>query len=191
MNSKYIRAAVALAFVLVGVMVGLTQSGAPVARYTATTANTSSPGEAVRFDLLRWSTDSERDQLLKAVADTGDGALPNLLQRGPMIGYIWTSESAGYSLRYAYRVPTADGGERIILATDRQLGSFEPQRWKLLGNAVPKNYSFTVIELRVSRAGLGEGKASLTAKVIADKDAKTIALENYSAAPVIFQAVKR
>jgi len=190
MNFKSIHCAVALGFIFAGVTAGFSQSAGPRVNYAAITANTSSPGDTVRFDMQRWSTEAERDQLLTALT-SGDMALQGLLQKAPTIGYIWTTETAGYPLRYAYRVSMADGGERIILAIDRQLGSYEPQRWKLSGTAARTDYPFTVVELRVNRAGLGEGKASLNTKVIADESAKTIALENYAATPVLFQGVKK
>ena len=44
--------------------------------------------------------------------------------RGPTLGYIWTNEVTGYSIKYAYHAPLPDGGERIILATDRRLGAY-------------------------------------------------------------------
>jgi len=191
MNFNFIRSAVALAFVVAVVTTGLSQTAASRTRYTATTANTSSPGDTVRFDIARWSTDMERDQLFIAVQSSGDMGLLSLLQKAPTIGYIWTTETAGYPLRYAYRVPTADGSDRIILAIDRQLGSFEPQRWKLSGTARHTDYPFTVIELRISKPGVGEGKASLNSKVIADTTANTIALDNYAATPILFQGVKK
>ena len=166
------------------------QVAPPIARYTATTANTSSAGESVRIDILRWSTDMERDAIFNAIS-TGDTALPPVLQRAASVGYVWTSENAGYALKYAYHIASADGSERIILITDRTLGTFEPQRWKLTGTATAVTYPFSVIELRVGKATPGEGKASIAAKVVADKEAKTIALENYAAAPVILQGVKK
>lgn len=126
-----------------------------------------------------------------APARTPESALLAALQEAPTIGYLWTSEAVGYSLRYAYRVQLSDGGERIVLATDRRLGAANPQLWQPVGSAAPTDYPFTVIELRLNRAGQGEGKASLTAKVTADNEAKTIALEGYAAAPVVLQGVKR
>jgi hypothetical protein len=145
----------------------------------------------VRFDITRWSTDMEREQLFAAVQSSGDMGLLALLQKASTIGYVWTTESAGYPLRYAYRVPMADGGDRIILAIDRRLGSFEPQRWKLTGTSPLTDYAFTVIELRVGKAGMGEGKSSLNTKITTDTTAKTIALDNYAAAPILFQGVKK
>jgi hypothetical protein len=84
-----------------------------------------------------------------------------------------------------------DGGERIILATDRRLGAYLPA-WTPLtapssgpeasatGSAT--DYQFTLIEMRMNSKGSGEGKTSLTTKVIVDGDAKTIALDDYAGA---------
>src|SRR5215510_898259 len=41
-------------------------SSGPMMRFTATTANVAGAGDSARFDLLRWSTDADRDQLLAA-----------------------------------------------------------------------------------------------------------------------------
>jgi hypothetical protein len=49
---------------------------------------------------------------------------------------------------------------------------------------------FTLIELRLGPTGVGEGKASLTNDVIIDTAARTIALDNYAAAPAILQDVR-
>jgi hypothetical protein len=113
------------------------------------------------------------------------------LQKAPTVGILWTSESTGYSLRYAYRIPQPDGGERIIFATDRRLGSWNEQYWKPAGSATPTNYPLTIIELRLNAKGEGEGRASLVGKITDDSAAKTIALENYAGQPVVLQGVKR
>ena len=112
------------------------------------------------------------------------------LNKAPTVGYLWTNETVGYSIKYAARIPSADGGERIILLTDRRLGG-GTVGWKFVGAGTATNYEFTLIELRLDAKGAGEAKASLTSRVILDKEAKTLALENYAAAPAVFQGVKR
>ena len=112
------------------------------------------------------------------------------LGRAPTLGYIWTNDVTGYSIKYAYRASLPDGGERIILASDRRLGAYSPG-WKPTVQAPPTDYEFTVIEMRLNAKGTGEGKTSLTTKVVVDNEAKTIALEDYAGAPAIFQNVKR
>jgi hypothetical protein len=117
-------------------------------------------------------------------------ALTAAIDRAPTIGYIWTNDVTGYSIKYAYRAPLPDGGERIILATNRRLGA-NTTEWTLVSATPVTDYEFTLFELRLNAKGLGEGKASLTAKVIADNEAKTLTLENYAATPTILQNVKR
>jgi hypothetical protein len=129
-------------------------------------------------------------------------ALTAAIAKEPTLGYVWTTEVTGYAIKYAYHASLPDGGERIVLATDRRLGAYTPG-WKPVAAATPvgastkpalTDYEFTVIELRLDSKGSGEGKTSLTTKVIVDDNApgtKTVALDNYAAAPAILQNVKR
>jgi hypothetical protein len=124
-------------------------------------------------------------------------ALTAAIGKGPTLGYIWTNDITGYSIKYAYHAATPDGGERIVLATDRRLGAYtagwQPAaaRPPADASAALTDYDFTLIEIRLDSKGVGEGKASLTTKVIVDNEARTIALDNYAATPAIFQNVKR
>ena len=116
--------------------------------------------------------------------------LTTALSKAPTVGYIWTNETVGYSIKYAHHIASPDGGERIILVTDRRLGA-GTAGWKLPAAAPATDYEFTLIEIRMDSKGLGEGKTSLTSKVVFDGAAKTLALDNYTAIPVILQSVKR
>jgi hypothetical protein len=166
----------------------LAQVKGPIERYAATTVNVVGAGEPVTIELLKWSTDADRDKLASVLAWYGEKEVPGSM---PTVGYLWTSASAGYSIRYAYRIPGTDGGQRIILLTDRKLGAWSPEAWKPLAAATPDPSSFSVIELRVNRAGQGEGKTSLTTKVTFEAATKSIALENYASQPVILKGVAR
>jgi hypothetical protein len=117
-------------------------------------------------------------------------SLTAAIGKAATLGYIWTNEVVGYSIKYAYRTPLPNGGERIILATDRRLGGYTSS-WKPVAASTPTGYEFTVVEIRLDSKGLGEGKTSLTAKVVVDNDAKTIALDNYAATPPMLQSVKK
>jgi hypothetical protein len=117
-------------------------------------------------------------------------ALTAAIAKAPTLGYIWTNEVTGYSIKYAYRAPLADGGERIVLATDRRLGGYTAG-WKPVSKAALTDYEFTVVEMQLDAKGAGEAKTSLTSKVVVDAEAKTLALDDYAAAPVILQNVKR
>jgi hypothetical protein len=147
-------------------------------------------GRAVSADIIRWSTDAERDKITAAAAK-GDTALLDVLKGMPTQGYVWTGESVGYQIRYAWKGTLPNGSERIILATDRLLGSFGLTPWKPAPPATETSYAFTVLEIRIPKGGTGEAKTSLAAKISPDTAAKTVALDNYMAAPVIVKNVRR
>jgi hypothetical protein len=124
-----------------------------------------------------------------AAAVTPASSLLTVLQNGPVNGYLWTSEVTGYAIRYAYKLPLPNGGQRIILATDRRLGASN-STWKPAGSATPTDYEFTVMEFRLGPKGDGEGKASLTGKVTVDTASKSLALDGYDTLPIVFKGFK-
>jgi hypothetical protein len=225
----------------------------PILSLTATTDHVSGANDSIRIDVLRWSTDAERDQLLaawnltaptlapggrggrggragrgpavdpapdpSAVADpvpasgragrggrggrgarggdapeappvTPESSLKTALGSAPIVGHLWSSEVAGYALRSAVKIAEPDGGERILLITDRRLGAWN-ESWKPVGTDAVSSYEFSVIELHLNAKGEGEGKASLIGKVAVDSAAKVIGLENYAASPVVLKNVRR
>ena len=160
--------------------------------FTGTTANMSvGAGQKVKINVLRWASDADRNKAIAAFKEKGEKQMVEALQAQPSAGYIWTDETLGYSIRYAYRQSLPDGGERIVLLTDRLLGSWSGRPWKATAQTDGSDYTFTLVELRLNRSGTGEGKMSLTSKLTVDQDAKTIALENFQAAPVLLRGVKR
>jgi hypothetical protein len=250
--------------ILLALAAGLATAQGPILTLTATTENVAGAPDSIRIDLLRWSTEAERDQLVSAwsmtraagrggsagvgsgavgrggagrggiggrggrggaaavanpTADedflgdpsalpvarpgrgrgggseeapkpTAEGTLAAALQRSATVGYLWSSEVAGYAVRYASKVTRPDGIERIILITSRRLGATN-DLWKPAGSGAPSTYDFSVMELRVNAAGAGEGKASLMGKVVPDSAAKVVGLEDYNALPVVLKNVRR
>ena len=248
-----------------GVVLSLTAAGVffatavlaqqPVLKLTAASVNVSEPGNTVRIDILRWSTDQERNQLVAALTPPpapataevppppaaaeptagaegaatrggrgggrgggagargggagarGGGArggrgggnaagpvdpiatLTAAIGRAPTIGYIWTNEITGYAIKHALRIPSSDGSERIILASNRRIGANTSSWTPVKGTPTP--YQFTVLEIRLTSRGAGEAKASLTTNIAIDNDAKTIGLESYATAPSLLENVKR
>ncbi len=230
-------------------------AGGPILNLTATTANLAGTPDTIRINLLRWSADKERDQMLAAwsmkaasggkqkgaedatdpfgafgraaqaaggapapapgpgarargparrggrggappeeppaaAPRTPEAALADALRAAPTLGYLWSSEVAGYAIRYAVRLDQPDGGERIILVTDRRLGAWN-DRWKLsAASGDANNFEFSLIELHLNARHEGEGKVSLNGKIAVDSAAKALALENYAALPVVLKNVK-
>jgi hypothetical protein len=204
----------------------------PMLRFTATSANVSGAPDSIRIDLLRWSTDAERDKLMAAwnmkpgAVPSGAGAaggrggrggagrggrggaaggpgserantppspernLAAALQQATTVGYLWSSEVAGYAIRYAGKVSASDGSERIILITDRRMGE-NNHLWDLKGTTAATNYGFSVIELRINAKGEGEGRITLTGQVAPDSAAGIVAAASYEDLPVVLTKVKR
>jgi hypothetical protein len=124
-----------------------------------------------------------------AAPQTPEERLEAALMKAPTVGYIWTSDVTGYSIKYAYRLPSSGSGERIILITDRRLGEYNPA-WKLKGTAVSPDYEFTLVEIR-NDGKTEQGKTTLTNKIVVDNEAKTLALDDFASAPALLQNVKR
>src|SRR5262249_26371773 len=156
-------------------------------RFHALAVNMNRGGTAnLEIVINRWSTESERTRLLSVLMEKGADKLLDVLQDTPKVGYIRNIESIGWDLHYARTVPMPEGGERIVLATDRRIGF-----WEAANQPRSIDYPFTVIELHINREGEGEGKMSLATKIIADKENGIITLENYGIQPVLLQGVKR
>jgi hypothetical protein len=174
----------------------LKPQAAPPAAAAAATAPAASGRGAARGRAGRGARGGARggrgDTALDPIA-----ALTAAIGRAPTLGYIWTKDVTGYSIKYAHHTTLPDGTERIVLATDRRLGAYS-QAWKPLApeaaaKATPTStdYDFTLLEIRLDAVGSGEGKSSLTTKVVADDAAATVALDNYVAAPATLTKVEK
>src|SRR5437773_12477306 len=64
----------AIIILTAGMASAQTPAPGPLLRLSATTENVSGAPDAIRIDLLRWSTDAERDQLLSAWTSPGTAA---------------------------------------------------------------------------------------------------------------------
>jgi hypothetical protein len=180
--SALIVASVAAATIGVGA-----QTKGVAERFTAMAVNMDRGGSGtVEITVSRWSTDAERDRLLNTLMDKGADKLLDVLQGMPRVGYIRSNGGLGYDLHYARTTKGEDGGERVVLATDRRIGF-----WEATNRPRSIDYPFTVIELRLNDDGQGEGKISVATKITGDKENKLITLENYATQPVMLQSVKR
>ena len=132
------------------------------------------------------TSDADRDRLMAVMFDKGPGKLLDALQDMPRMGYIRRPGSIGWDIRFARHMPAPDGGERIVLVTDRRMGFRE-----VANRHRSVDYPFTVIELRLQKNGEGEGKVSVAMRILADKANKVVTLENYDIQPVMLTKVTR
>ena len=193
-----------------------------VLQLIATTDNVAGAPDPVRIEIMRWSTDEERERLMDAwnlkpsAAGPSEGrgakqgkaqakgrgpaspaannanpesALAKALNETTTVGYLWSSEMAGYALRYAGKIDNPDGSQKIVLITQRRLGAVN-SRWNPTFEGAANTYEFSVIELRLNAKGEGEGRVSLVGKVAPDASAKIVTLESYDALPAVFHNVR-
>lgn len=162
-------------------------SGALPARLTAVAVNVSTVGRngatPVDITINRWTSDPERDRLVTMFKEKGSKALLEELQKMKPVGTISTPGSVGYDLRYARQLPGADGGRRIVLATDRPI-SF----WEASNQPRSVDYPFLLIELRLNKNSEGEGKLSLAAKLSLNDN--VLVIEDYANQPVMLNEIK-
>jgi hypothetical protein len=156
-------------------------------RFTASAINTNN-GSVGNIDITveRWSTDKQRDALMSVMLQKGSDKLLDALQDMPSVGHFGAPGNLSWDLRFARRIPLPEGGERVVLITDRRIGF-----WEAATQPRSIDYPFTVIELRLNADGEGEGKMSVATKVIHDKEHNMITLEDYNLQPVQLTNVKR
>jgi hypothetical protein len=192
---------------------------ASVANYTATTANVSGAPDAIRINILRWSTDAERDKLIDAWmlkthsparggrggpgrgrAGRGGGEATPVPQPAPeamLAKALQESTTVGYLWSrevagYAIRYAgrVADAdGSERIVLITQRRLGAVNDLWKPVGTESPA-YDFSVIELHLKPNGEGEGKTSLNGKVAAAA-LNMITLENFDALPVVLSRVQK
>ena len=142
----------------------------------------------VDIDIDRWSTAKERELLITTMVEKKENELLKALQKMKSCGRFSIPGlmgpdphqlRLGNPLRYAWQTPSPEGGRRIVIATDRYIGFAEARNQ-------PRtiDYPFTLFEIRVDKAGQGEGKMAVATKISFDKKKNAIELENYSSEPV-------
>ncbi|HTL45928.1 MAG TPA: hypothetical protein VL262_16440 [Vicinamibacterales bacterium] len=155
----------------------------------AVNMNTQASGAAtsqVDIHVQRYSTDKERDDLMKAFKSGGQDALLDELQKLPVVGYIRTPSSLRYDLHFARQIPNPEGGRKIILLTDRHMAM-----WEVVNSTRSTNYPFTLVQLQIGPDGKGVGKASIATKITQGGMDNVIELENFENQPVLLNNVQK
>ena len=141
----------------------------------------------VEITLDKWSTAEERTKLLETVPK-GQDALLRALQKAPVKGRIRLPNfpgkdpqnyRLGWNLRYAWHEPLDEGGERIVIATDRYM-SF----WEVTNQPRTVDYPFLLIQIHLNKEGKGQGKLAAFAQITFDKKKNVMEIENYGTEPV-------
>lgn len=193
---------------------------ASVGSYTATSANVSGAPDAIRIDILRWSTDTEREKLMDAWmlktpapvrggrggrgagrAGRGGAAAAPAAKPTPesmLAKALQESTTVGYLWSrevagYAIRYAgkiANPDGSERIVLITQRRLGAVNELWKPM-NAQAEPYDFSVIELHINSKGQGEGKTSLQGKVAPDPALNIVTIANYDGLPVVFTHVQK
>ena len=158
--------------------------------YVAPAINIGVPGRTgsgtVEIGIEHWSTEQGRDRLRTVLFEQGPEKLLDALRKMPRVGYIRTPNSIGYDLHYARRTPEGDGGERVIIATDRYIGfcgSGQPTSHDRLPVHTDRNADRIQRQRRRQNVDRYEDYSR--------QGFRGIVLENYSSQPVQLTDVRR
>ena len=159
---------------------------------TATGAN-----GIVEIRITQWSTAEERAGLIGVFLDKGQDGLLRSLEKVKAHGRIRLpgamgpgrasgQASLGNDLRYAWHTKLPDGGDRIVIGTDRYI-SFQEQA----NQPRTIDYPFTFIQIHLPKGGgEGEGKLAYATKLFFDKKKNQVEMENYGTEPVRLNQIK-
>jgi hypothetical protein len=142
-------------------------------------------GKAGQVDIAieRWTTDAEREGLLKLVSGATkqvggqDKLLKALQDITPRVGYIRVVNSMGWDLKYAWKNALPDGTRQIVIATDKPVTVFSAATSRRV-----TDFPFTLIEMRFGADGKGEGKILAATSISVENN--RLELQQYGAQPV-------
>jgi hypothetical protein len=133
----------------------------------------------VDIRINRWSSESEKTRFARLLLDRGPEALLAELRDTPSVGTIRSPGSLPWDLRFAWQERTPDGGRRVLILTDRPI-----DWWEIVLGSPSLEYPFSLIELRLSVDGDGDGTLSVAARITVDRSLDLIELENYEGEPI-------
>jgi hypothetical protein len=135
-----------------------------------------------------FSPDGTRQRLIQTMIEKGQDALLKALQKEPSRGRIsfpgWQGPDPqnyrlGWDLRYVAHTPLPDGGDRLVIATDRQMSM-----WEVRNQPRTVDYPFTLFEIHIPKEGKGEGRGFGATQIKFDKKKNQIELEQYTAGDI-------
>lgn len=150
----------------------------------------------IDITITRWTTDEEREALVKALYEEGQEAMVDLLRKQEETG--WTRMQSGRAmggfpstrLRYAREFPQPDGKRLVILVTDRTITMAEARSGRRSNDY---DVSALVMELQENEDGEeeGEGTLYLATQMEFNRETKKLEIESLGSQPIRLPNIKR
>ena len=163
----------------------------PVERFTFTVPNapdSTVDGDRFTLTLHRWSTDAERDRLLKVAEEQGTPNVLDAFRETAAVGYLRWPGGLEYAVRYAHRGERPDRGADVVLVVDRPLWVWWDAPVKT-GAAAGTDARFTVVQLRLNADGKGEGRIATGTTIASDKQ-HGVTVQDYESRPAMLTDVQ-
>lgn len=143
--------------------------------------------------ITAWTTEEERQQILAEIQEAsaqggrrGNRAVARALRGAARVGLINAPGQTGWSIRYSRVIPLPDGGQRILLATDRPVAFAEA--WTSTSGG---DFDVTVIQLDLDAEGNGEGTLSFGTEVVWNSETESLEVTNFTSQPIALGNVRR
>lgn len=159
------------------------------AQYSATAFGQSGSAAGKSFGINVYidqtSTKGEVDELLGILQSKGQDGLVSALEKMKDKGRVAPTGSTGNGMKVVTIRPTANGGQHIVLATNRWVTFTE-----LINATRSRDYPIGIVVLDVDKDGNGTGSFAPLNKVKFNK-AKELVIEHYGQKPFRLANVKR
>jgi hypothetical protein len=138
----------------------------------------------IQITIDNWSTEALRTQLITAMVDKGQDALLDVLRKAPVIGRLQIpglqgpdpqNLRLGWDLRYARRESLPDGGDQLVIGTDRVMSM-----WEVRNQPRSVDYPLLLMQIHIPKEGKGEGRMFAATQIKFDKKKNTIEFEQFS-----------
>jgi hypothetical protein len=149
---------------------------------------TAGANQIFEITIDKWSPTDLRQRLITAMVEKGQNQLLSELRKAPVSGRIripgWQGDDPqnyrlGWDLHYTAHEPLPEGGERIVIGTDRLM-----TMWEEVNQPRSYDYPLMFMEIHMPKTGKGEGRMMGATQIQFDKKKKTIAFEQFSAGVV-------
>jgi hypothetical protein len=131
------------------------------------------------------SPEGQVDELIEILRQKGQDGLVSALEKSKDVGRIAPTGSVGTTMRVVLINPRPDGGQHIVLATNRPIAFGE-----LYNGTRSRDYPIGILVLNVDRDGKGTGTFAPLCKVKFNKK-KELVVEHYGQKPFRLANVAR
>jgi hypothetical protein len=152
--------------------VSTSASAAGKERYTGLIVSGGTPTQLI-MSIKGWTSEAEAKSLKATLESGGPEAAQKALEKLDL-GYISLVGSLGWPINAARAYPMANGGQQVVLLTNRPIGFVEG-----MAQGASLNYPFGIISLEVDAKGEGRGSIIGRARITID-DKSVIHIDPYA-----------